>query len=89
MPNKDKRVLKVQCQLCQVPKSTEYKWCGSTSSMLRHLKEQHGHFKEDDEEDIEKNDVNFQFSSKIVIKKFVGLIEKCRILRVFFINQVN
>jgi len=48
-------VLKVQCQLCQAPKSTEYKWCGSTSSMLRHLKEQHGHFKEDDEEDIEEN----------------------------------
>ena len=48
-------MLKVQCQLCQAPKSTEYKWCGSTSSMLRHLKEQHGHFKEDDEEDIEEN----------------------------------
>ena len=43
MPERERRTIKVKCNLCQSPNVTEYTWHGSTTHMRDHLYDEKGH----------------------------------------------
>ena len=42
-PEAERLIDQVRCQLCQLPTKTEYKYHGTTTQMLTHIKNKHSH----------------------------------------------